>query len=140
MSKLFNKALSFYGIKEIKGKIHNQTIVDFFTATTFEATEDESPWCSAFVNFVAKECGYERTESALARSWLNEGYEVFTPMLGDIVILWRGSKDSVWGHVGFFVNMDKDNVYILGGNQNDSVNIMSYDRDRILEVRRLHKT
>ncbi|KKK66354.1 hypothetical protein LCGC14_2964930, partial [marine sediment metagenome] len=43
------------------------------------ASEDETPWCSSFVNFCVCEAGYnpiKETGSARARSWLSWGVGV----------------------------------------------------------------
>ena len=57
------------------------------------------------------------------------------PRPGCIVVFWRESLDSWKGHVGFYVGDDVDRVLILGGNQNNSVNISSYSKDKILGYR-----
>jgi hypothetical protein len=50
------------------------------------------------------------------------------------------------GHVGFYAGCDEcdsyDNgkIYLLGGNQNDEVNLRSYPVDRVLGIRRVIKS
>jgi len=47
-------ALSQYGVKEITGRNHNKTIVDYAKESGFEwVNDDETPWCSIFINWVA---------------------------------------------------------------------------------------
>ena len=140
--ELIDVALSQKGIKEVKGKFkHNKHIVDYFHEIGHDwVNDDETPWCSAFLNWVCMKAGYERTNKLNARSWLDIGILVGNqPKQGDIVILWRGNKTGAFGHVGFFMSQDKENVYILGGNQSDKVCIKPYSNDRILGFRRLSK-
>jgi uncharacterized protein (TIGR02594 family) len=93
-------------------------------------------WCSAFVNYNLKSVGIEGTDKANARSFLKFGKEVTEPKKMDVVVLWRGSKTSWKGHVGFFIKQDDTHVYLLGGNQRDSVNITAYSKSRVLGYRR----
>lgn len=110
---------------------------------------DETPWCSAFVNGIAFELGVPRTESALARSWLQVGRPVSldeAEVGWDIVILQRGSGPqpgpeviAAPGHVGFFAGHSwGSEILVLGGNQSNAVNVRSYPRARVLGVRRLY--
>ncbi len=52
-------------------------------------------------------------------------------------MLWRESRDSWKGHVGFYAGHDQSKVWLLGGNQGDAVNVRDFPRKRILGVRRL---
>lgn len=103
--------------------------------------DDEVAWCSYFINFCFSELGQSGSGRANARSWLDWGRPVSgPPRRGDVVVLWRQSRDSWKGHVGFFVGYDGehgDKWLLLGGNQDDAVSIKAYDRDRVLGVRRL---
>lgn len=133
-------AESFLGVKEITGKKNNPQIMEFGKAVTnIKYLNDETPWCSAFVNYCVKKCGLKGTDSALARSWLKWGASTLDkPMRGHIVVLKRGTKP--WqGHVGFFAGWsftDPENyVYVLGGNQSNSVSVKDYRRDDILDIR-----
>ena len=140
MSELVNMGLSQYGITEISGDIHNPEVVKYFHQTGHEwVDDDETPWCSAFTNWVAMKCGYERTELLNARSWLDIGTPVTKGQLGDVVIFWRKRLNSVYGHVGFFINEDDYNFWILSGNQSNKVCIQAYDKGRLLGIRRLNK-
>ena len=101
--------------------------------------KDETAWCSAFANYVAKTSGHEYTGKLNARSWLDAGEEIENPEKGDIVVLWRESPSSWKGHVGFFVKQTRNYVYVLGGNQGNAVSIRAYDIKRLLGFRRLRK-
>jgi len=43
------------------------------------------------------------------------------------------------GHVGFFINQDDENYYLLAGNQGNEVCIELFARERLLGFRRLAK-
>lgn len=138
MSRLINMALSQYGVTEVVGKEHNPVVVNYFKEIGHSwIKDDETAWCSAFVNWVAMKCGMETSGKLNARSWLKVGEAVNTPTIGDVVIFWRGKKDSWQGHVAFYVNEDKDNIWVLGGNQGNKVCISTYPKSRLLGYRRL---
>jgi len=138
MESVIKLALHEYGVKEISGPHHNPQILKYFEYIGQSwVKDDETSWCSAFANFIAKKAGLEHSGKLDARSWLKVGEETDSPNVGDIVVLWRDSKTSWKGHVGFFVNADKERIYILGGNQNNRVCIMAYPIDRLLSYRKL---
>jgi uncharacterized protein (TIGR02594 family) len=94
-------------------------------------------WCAGFVNAVLHGVDSKGTGKLNARSFLNWGKSVSEPQEGDVVVFWRESKSSWKGHVGFFAGFDDDgDILVLGGNQNNSVSIKSYDKDRLLGYRR----
>jgi len=131
-------ALSYYGTQEIKGSDHNP-IISKFLSTDHDIIADEIPWCSAFLNYIAKESGLVRSKSLAARSWQYVGEEVKDPIPGDIVVFWRGFKKGWKGHVGIYIRESGRNVYVLGGNQDNKVNIKPYAKSRVLAYRRLVK-
>ena len=97
-------------------------------------------WCAAFVNAVLEESNIQGSQSRMARSFLDWGEEVEEPLAGDVIVFPRGTSD--WqGHVGFYVGQEmKQGVLyyrILGGNQNNSVNIELYPASRALGIRRM---
>jgi uncharacterized protein (TIGR02594 family) len=141
MDDLLKIALMQYGIKEIIGTNHNKTIVSYFNETGFDQiNNDETPWCSAFLNWCAMKSNYQRTNNLLARSWLEIGaiIDIKNIQIGDIIILKRGNK-SWQGHVGVYISQDLNSIWILGGNQANMVNITAYPKSKILGIRRLTK-
>lgn len=128
------------GVREIPGKQHNPTILNWYRRLVISIWDDETPWCSTFVNFCALETGYERTGKLDARSWLDVGETIGTDdaRKGDVIIFERGNSN--WqGHVAFIDSMERDRgiARCLGGNQSDSVNIQTYPLSKLLGVRRL---
>lgn len=123
------------GQTEILGKSHNQRIIEYHALTTLQATDDETPWCSSFANWVMYHAGFIGTRSAAARSWLDWGIPLIHPTPGCIVIFKRGSSPTA-GHVAFFDSIGRGGlIRVLGGNQGDSVSYASYKREDVLGYR-----
>lgn len=144
MDKIFQIAVAELGQKEIAGPEDNQSIVRYAKESGFDwVNDDETPWCSIFVNWIAVKAGVERSKAANARSWLLVGKNVDAqPEPGDIVVFWRGSIDSWKGHVGIFFgfSIDGEHVYCLGGNQGNQVSISAYPANTVLGYRRLSQS
>lgn len=122
------------GVKEIRGDLDNPRIVEYQQCTSLRATDDETPWCSAFCNWVLKQLDIEGTGSARARSWLRWGSPLFVPVPGCIVVLKRGNPPS--GHVGFFVRKAPGGlIKVLGGNQGDCVKVSASKEADVLGYR-----
>ena len=135
---ILETALSQYGITEISGPEHNPEILKYFDEIGHEwVDDDETAWCSAFANWVAKTAGRKYSGELNARSWLKVGTETADPKPGDIVVLWREKPNSWKGHVGFFCRKNGDSVWILGGNQMNQVNIQPYPLHRVLQYRKI---
>lgn len=133
-------ALTQYKVREFIGSGHNPQVLKYFDATRFEGQSwitDETAWCSAFMNWCAEHSGLEKSGELNARSWLEIGEKVEVPQPGDVVILWRESKTSWKGHVGIYVNEKGSSINVLGGNQNNEVNISPYPKEQLLGYRRL---
>lgn len=130
---VIDTALSFIGVHEVKDKDSLGKVMGRMLGQSIDPSQ--TPWCAAFVNTVLKANGLEGTGSFAARSFLKYGQPTTTPVKGDIVVLSRGSDVSK-GHVGFFMGYDEQgNVMVLGGNQSDSVNVKSFDADKVLSFR-----
>jgi uncharacterized protein (TIGR02594 family) len=148
-TSMLQVAKTFIGTREVAGAMENPMILAMLQSVDTNVHEDEVPWCSAFINFVAKLLSLPRSRSLSARSWLKVGVSVSLVEAvadSDVVILKRGGPGQPGpealqapGHVGLFVSLsaDKKTVSILGGNQSDAVNIENFPVDRILGIRRL---
>lgn len=131
------------GTAEVTGKSHNPKILEYHRTTTLAnraAGKDETPWCASFVNWCLLEAGYQGTDSALARSYLDWGTELVEPEVGCITVIRSkhhgpdGSTGSRRGfHVGFFVGNNPHSIRLLGGNQKDRVKYSNYP-GRVYEV------
>lgn len=103
-------------------------------------TNEELPWCSAFVNWCLQQAGYPITHLANARSWLTyKGANMClaSPRWGCVTVLWRPPDGpdpflSGKGHVGFFVGDQGSKIELLGGNQSRRVQSKSFPKDHVL--------
>lgn len=122
------------GTKEIAGPADNPRILEYHSATTLHASDDETPWCSAFVNWCLQETGFKNTGLANARSFLQYGEQLKMPFEGCVVVLKRGAPPS--GHVGFFIaRLPGGWIKVLGGNQGDQVKYSNFKEDDVLGYR-----
>ncbi len=141
MKSILQIAINELGTKEIVGSQgHNPRIIEYANEAGFTSVgDDETAWCSIFMNWVAMKANFERTKKMNARSWLNIGLTVTNPEPGNMVIFWRGSKHSWQGHVAIFIGFSKDGnrIFCLGGNQGNQVSITAYSKDRLLGFRKL---
>ena len=135
--KHIHEAVNYIGFNEHQ----HRTVLKKYTGVDPKYTE----WCAAFVNAVLEESGIPGSDSVsdnplMARSFLEWGKEVKDPLAGDVVVFPRG-RVGWQGHVGFYVGKETRNgvLYyrILGGNQNNSVNIELYPASRALGIRRM---
>lgn len=136
MLRWIDIARQYIGTAEIKGAKHNPKILQWWAAIRAPFTDDESPWCAAFVGGVLEEAGIKSSRSAAARSYCSWGRTLVSPVLGCVVVFWRGSPSGWSGHVGFLVGRDKaGNLMVLGGNQGDMVSIKPFPMNRVLAYR-----
>lgn len=100
-------------------------IKEYLQTTTINVTTDETPWCSAFVNWVMRQSRRIGTDSAAASSWLKweHGTVVTTPEYGDIVVIkLKKHRPEISGyHVAFFISKTNTHITLLGGNQGGMV-------------------
>ncbi len=136
MARWLDAARKYIGQSEIKGNTHNPIILRWWAAIRAPFTEDETPWCAAFVGGVLEECGIRSSRAASARSYLKWGQRLGSPAVGAVVVFWRGSPDGWSGHVGFVAGQDQaGNLMVLGGNQGDQVNVRPFPLSRVLGYR-----
>jgi uncharacterized protein (TIGR02594 family) len=112
---------------------HTPRIVEYHSTTTLKATDDETPWCSSFVNWCMKQAGIRGTGSAAAKSWLNWGQALEDSREGAVVVIKKKSSgsDKATGsssgfHVAFFVSKTETHIRLLGGNQSDQVRYSNF--------------
>lgn len=144
----YTVATRFLGTRELPGLQHNPAIVAMLELVDRQIRDDETPWCSGFVNYVCWLLGVPRSGSLAARSWLGQGTPVALTDAAagfDVVILSRGSNAppadvrEAPGHVGFFSSYDSklNVVCVLGGNQSNQVCLERFPITRVLGVRRV---
>lgn len=144
---LLSLARRFEGLREVPGAVHNPQVVAMLQLVSPGVHDDETAWCSAFVNYCCWILGITGSGSLAARSWLTRGVpvEVNHAEAGfDIVIFKRGEGAqpgpevlAAPGHVAIFVRDRGTHVEVIGGNQGNAVSTETFPKARILGVRRL---
>jgi uncharacterized protein (TIGR02594 family) len=144
----FELAERFIGISEVVGVASNPQVLAMLQLDERWPVGDDVPWCSAFVNYICWLLRLPRSKGLSARSWLLVGSSVYlrdAEVGFDVVILKRGKGDQPGpevikapGHVGFYGGRDEANVFVLGGNQGDAVNVSRFDWSLILGIRRIY--
>lgn len=134
----FELSWTYYGVKEFASRGDENIIVSFFKDLGVITDNSSTAWCSAFANSMSIRTNYEYSNSLAARSWLNVGKST-EAYPGCIVVLWRESKSSWKGHVGYFLryNEDKSKVLVYGGNQSNAIVPQWYPSYRVLEFREI---
>lgn len=120
------------GERELRDVAHSARILEYHASTGGRFQDDETPWCSSFVNWVIEQAGFEGTDSARALSWRSYGSRCDQPVMGAIAVIDHGNGR---GHVGFVVGRDGDRVVLLGGNQRNQVRYQAYPASAITEFR-----
>lgn len=116
-------AMKEIGTKEIKGSEHNPDIIRYHSYTAGKYGTDEIAWCGSFAAMCMATSKYDLPSyPERALSWLNFGRNADGPKIGSIAV--KGRRGG--GHVGLVISCDGDDLYLLGGNQNDEVNIKRY--------------
>mgnify|MGYP000306625287 CR=1 FL=1 len=111
------------GVKETVGKNHNPRVVEYHQATSGKFNDDETPWCSSFVNWVMQKAGQPKTNNAMASSWRSYGKKLDRPAYGCIGVIVNANGS---GHVGFVVGKQGGSLLLLGGNQGNMVKVSKY--------------
>lgn len=124
-------AMKEIGTKEIVGTVDNPQVTKYHVVSGI-APDDEIPWCGSFVNWVMKTTGFNLTVKtpARAKSWLNFGVHS-DPVIGAIAVKSRVGG----GHVGIVLSVNKNNIYLVGGNQSNEVNIRKYKVSDFVDFR-----
>lgn len=82
-------------------------------------------WCAIFANAALESCGIPGSRSPSSQSFKTNAnfVKLSGPALGAIAVFWRGSPSSGLGHVAFYHGESAQNVWALGGNESDMVQI-----------------
>ena len=133
MNSYMKEAVSYLGIKEIKGIKNNELIVSWWVKMGAWFRDDETPWCGLYVALCLKNSGYEvPAQFYRALKWLDYGLPCDAGV-GAIAVMHRAGG----GHVAFVVGQTKDgDIVLLGGNQGDKVCYTSVKCTRIKAYRR----
>lgn len=123
--KIHKEASRFIGLHE---KVNNNVLKPLMNVNPVR-----TPWCAAFVNAVLEKTGFTGSGSLQARSFTNYGVKTTDPQKGDIVVMRT--------HVGFFEGYTykdgKKYVIVLGGNQNNRVQVSEYPISKVIAYRKV---
>lgn len=123
------------GVKTFAQGQSNPRITEYHAGTNIAGYDDKAAWCSSFLNWVFNHVGILGTGSALARSWLEWGVDIDSPVKGCVVVLEREGPKGWQGHVGLFLRVEENRIFLLGGNQLDEVREHHYDVSTVLGYR-----
>lgn len=131
------------GLKEIPGKLHNREIQEFLEACDNiggrkdkKLHADEVPWCSGVINWLAEQCGMEKTNNALAASWDKYGESCGDWVEeGDIVTIAHPGRHVTLANKRFNRKTAKT-FEGLGGNQGNMVKVSTYACNTIKAARK----
>ncbi|MEM0949574.1 MAG: hypothetical protein AAGK37_19400 [Pseudomonadota bacterium] len=131
MTTPYELATRDLGTTEIRGAVHNDTIVQYFADVEHGwVKDDETAWCAAGMGSWHIQAGYSLSELPVkkdrlsAQSWRNVGAAVELKDLkpGDILVFRRGKPGSWQGHVGFATGrIMGSKIEVRGGNQSNQV-------------------
>lgn len=157
-------ANAYLGLDE-NNALHQNTIKSFldaavpgFAKKASDVTQDSRAWCAAFVNHVLSSMNQSTLDDGgdpynivRAKKYLDIGEKVDmgtgffgggdpdwnAARPGDIVVI--KSRDGGGSHVAFYSGMKNGKALLLGGNQNDQVNVMEFnpEKSKLSGVRRL---
>lgn len=126
------------GVREIAGPSHEARIVRYWDLgnVALNVSDDETPWCAAFVAAALESVGYRSSRSGRARSYEpGINFAKCDERLGAIVVL-SSTRGPASGHVGFLEGVSKDGsmLYLLGGNQGNAVRVAPFKRSTLLHL------
>jgi uncharacterized protein (TIGR02594 family) len=121
----YNLALKELGTRE-RGNNSGEAIARYRQLA--QCGSDHDPWCAIFVNAMFALCGHPPvpgTKSPSSQSFRDNAHfrPLSGPALGAVAVFWRNSPRSGLGHVGFYRGESTESVYVLGGNEDDMVQI-----------------
>lgn len=139
--RILKEFIDVYGTAEQQGPGSNPTILEWAKAVGLHRhyRDDAIAWCGLAMAYVAGQAGWDNAPNGnplLARNWLSWGNSASVPMLGDVLVFWRGHPRGSKGHVGVYVGEDAIAFHVIGGNQDDMVSIKRISRQRFLQARR----
>lgn len=127
------EAFKHNGLKEIKGKMHNKTILLWLKELKAWWSDDEAAWCSTFVAWCLKQAKRDYPKHWYrALEYQTTGMKLDKPAYGSIAVI----KRKGGGHVFFVVGKTKNGDIVgYGGNQSDAVNLRVFAKDSIIAYR-----
>ena len=133
MTDYMKEAISYLGLKEVKGIGNNELIVKWWVKMGAWFRDDLSPWCGLYLAICLKNTGHDVPKQFYrALNWLEYGLPCSVGV-GAIAIM----KREGGGHVAFVAGRTKEGkIVLLGGNQGDRVCYAAVNAENILTYRR----
>lgn len=125
MTRWLDVARSYDGLKEVKGRGSNPTILAWLQGPGKGkwVKDDATPWCGAAMAAVFTESGLGHIIPATplrAKSWAAAGVALMEPRVGCIVVIPRHDANNPdAAHVGLLEAFTATTLTIRGGNQKD---------------------
>ena len=130
--KMLLELLAHYGLAETPGPASNPIIMGWAREVGAASyySNDATPWCALAMSHAAKAAGKVLPPDPLAaKNWARFGVPVARPALGDIVVFAH--------HVAMYVGETATTWLLLGGNQQDRVCIVDWNKQApVLAFRR----
>jgi len=156
-------AIKYIGLREkdtegeqaIRNFFNNAVEGDFAPGTSDTDLARKNAWCAAFLSQVLTDSGYDtnifagkdKYQKLRAKEYRNigSGVETSNAKPGDIMIKMHSKEDQKKyklkpnsGHVGIVVKVEGDQVFFIGGNTGDKVEISSYNyKEKNVTIRRI---
>lgn len=128
------EAKKHIGLKEVSGKAHNPTILNWLKSLGAWWSEDETAWCGTFIAHCLKVAGVKYPKHWYrALDYVNYGSKLTKPAYGCVAIKTRQGG----GHVCFVVGRDEKTrkLVCIGGNQSNMVCYALYAESDFQEFR-----
>lgn len=86
--------------------------------------KENMPWCTGFISYCINNAGIlDFGYPVMAREFYNKaklkGLVVQVPTPGDLIVFWRGSKNSYQGHIGIIETVKGNTIVTIEGNVGD---------------------
>jgi uncharacterized protein (TIGR02594 family) len=133
--KIVVEALALFGVHEAPGDADNPQILAWAREVGLAGSypHDSTAWCGLFMALVAHRAGKSVVAAPLwALNWRAWEAPSPEPSLGDVLVFTRDGG----GHVGIYAAEDETAFHVLGGNEQDQVNIVRCSKDRFVACRR----
>ena len=134
--KWLTTARRLIGTNEQAGKSSNPVILGWAAAMSPWVkdfyTDDDIPWCGLYVGYCLQTNGISPPKDLLAaRAYAKWGEDCPTAVPGTVLVFSRNGG----GHVGFYVAEDEHHFHVLGGNQDNTVNVTRIAKSRCIAKR-----
>lgn len=95
---------------------------------------EDTPWCgdameTAILRTLPEEPVPDNPMASY--NWLKFGRPLQEPVLGAIMVFWRGDPNGRLGHVAVYMGEDEDYYHVLGGNQSNQIRTSRYKKSQL---------